>query len=149
MVTGLGLGDNFRALVMAEGMAEISRLMTAMELDASALYGLAGLSDIFLTCSSGFAHNYAVGVKMGRGEATLGGYSGDAPSSGDETAEGLESLRAGLALAQQHGCELPLLKRYLHSLFYGGAAGCTGRFPVSSFPLVCRHTWDLSTTTRF
>ncbi len=109
VVTGLGLGDNFRALVMAEGMAEISRLMTAMELDASALYGLAGLSDIFLTCSSGSAHNYAVGVKIGSGEARLADIQVLLEERG-ETAEGLHSLKAALALAEQYGCELPLLK---------------------------------------
>jgi glycerol-3-phosphate dehydrogenase (NAD(P)+) len=119
VVTGLGLGDNFRALVMAEGMAEISKLMTAMELDASVLYGLAGLSDIFLTCSSGFAHNYAVGVKMGRGEATLADIQAMLKDRG-ETAEGLESLKAGLALAQQHGCELPLLKATCEFVYGGG-----------------------------
>lgn len=119
VVTGLGLGDNFRALVMAEGMAEISRLMTAMGLDASALYGLAGLSDIFLTCSSGFAQNHAVGVKLGRGEATLADIQAMLRDGG-ETAEGLQSLKAGLALAQQYGCELPLLKATCQFVHGGG-----------------------------
>jgi glycerol-3-phosphate dehydrogenase (NAD(P)+) len=130
VVTGLGLGDNFRGLVMAEGMAEISRLMTAMDLDASALYGLAGLSDIFVTCSSEFAHNYAVGVKMGSGEATLADIQAMLKHRG-ETAEGLDSLRAGLALAEQYGCELPLLNATCK--FLGGCKAASEDFLSAAF----------------
>ena len=61
IVTGLGLGDNFRALVLAEGMAEIAYLMARMGLQSDVFYTLAGLSDIFLTYSSHFARNYTIG----------------------------------------------------------------------------------------
>ena len=123
VVTGLGLGDNFRALVMAKGMSEISQLMVKMGLDSSMLYGLAGLSDIFLTCSSGFAHNYAIGVKMGSGEATLANIQTMLKTRG-ETAEGLESLKAGLLLSGQFDVSMPLLEATHHCIY--------GTTPVNS-----------------
>ncbi|MGB5599241.1 MAG: NAD(P)H-dependent glycerol-3-phosphate dehydrogenase [Thiothrix litoralis] len=108
LATGWGLGNNFRALVMAEGMAELSRLLQRMGLDSSPLYTLAGISDIFLTCSSQFAHNYTIGVKMGEG-ALLEDLLEKIKARG-EMAEGVESLKAGFGLVQQFGQPSPLLE---------------------------------------
>lgn len=108
LVTGLGLGNNFRALVMAEGMAELSRLMQRMGMDSSPLHTLAGISDIFLTCSSQFAHNYTIGVKMGEG-ALLEDLLEKIKARG-EMAEGVESLKAGFGLVQKFGQPSPLLE---------------------------------------
>jgi len=107
LVTGLGLGDNFRALVLAEGLAEISGLLEIMELQANAMYGLAGLADIFLTCSSTFAHNYAIGVQLGEG-AILSERLAILHARG-EIAEGIESLKAASILTQRHNYIAPLL----------------------------------------
>ena len=116
IVTGLGLGDNFRALVLAEGMVEIVCLMTRMGLQSDVFYGLAGLSDIFLTCSSHFARNYTIGVRLGEGSC-LPELLGELEASG-ETAEGIESLLAGKLLTQQHRSQAPLLEA-AHALVYG------------------------------
>lgn len=107
IVTGLGLGDNFRALVLVKGMAEISKLMQAMGLDAEVFYGLAGLSDIFLTCSSRFAQNYSIGLELGAGAALP--ELTEALSAKGEIPEGLESVKAGFALTQQQQRNAPLL----------------------------------------
>jgi len=107
LVTGLGLGNNFRALVMAEGMAEISSLLQRMGLAPQPLYTLAGISDIFLTCSSQFAHNYTLGVRMGKGE--LLEVMLEKIMARGEMAEGVESLRAGFGLVQQWHHPAPLL----------------------------------------
>jgi glycerol-3-phosphate dehydrogenase (NAD(P)+) len=116
VVTGLGLGDNFRALVFAKGMAEISQLLEKMGLQAQTFYGLGGLSDIFLTCSSHFAQNYAIGVQRGAG-VSLAALSDTLKAKG-ETAEGLEALNAGLSLAQQYSYTAPLLEA-THTFVYG------------------------------
>jgi len=107
IVTGLELGDNFRALVLAKGMAEISQLMQSMGLDAEVFYGLTGLSDIFLTCSSRFAQNYSIGLRLGEGAALS--ELRDALSAKGEIPEGLESVKAGFALTQQQQHKAPLL----------------------------------------
>ena len=116
IVTGLGLGDNFRALMLAEGMAEIVCLMARMGLQSDVFYTLAGLSDIFLTCSSHFARNYTIGVRLGEGSC-LPELLGELETSG-ETAEGVESLLAGKWLTQQHRSQVPLLDA-AHAFVYG------------------------------
>jgi glycerol-3-phosphate dehydrogenase (NAD(P)+) len=108
IVTGLGLGDNFRALVLAKGMAEISQLMQSMGLDAEVFYGLTGLSDIFLTCSSRFAQNYSIGLRLGEG-AALPELTDALSSAKGEIPEGLESVKAGFALTQKQQHKAPLL----------------------------------------
>ena len=119
IVTGLGLGDNFRALVLAEGMAEIAFLMASMGLQSDVFYTLAGLSDIFLTCSSHFARNYTIGVRLGEG-SRLPELLDELETSG-ETAEGIESLLAGKWLTQQHRSQSPLLDA-THALVYGDSS---------------------------
>ena len=116
IVTGLGLGDNFRALVLAEGLAEIVYLMARMGLQSDVFFGLAGLSDIFLTCSSHFARNYTIGVRLGEG-SRLPELLDELEASG-ETAEGIESLLVGKSLTQQHRSQSPLLDA-THALVYG------------------------------
>lgn len=120
IVTGLALGDNFRALVLAKGMAEISQLLAKMGLNSGAFYGLAGLSDIFLTCSSHFAHNYAIGVQLGTG-TLLSELVNNLQAKG-EVAEGLESLKAGLALVQQYNHTAPLLKATYNFIYHNSDA---------------------------
>ncbi len=120
IVTGLGLGDNFRALVLAKGMAEFYQLLKRMGLHATEFYGLAGLSDIFLTCSSNFAKNYTIGLQLGSG-ASLPQLL-DALKKGGEVAEGLESVKAAHSLAQEFGYEAPLLEA-THAFIYQNAHG--------------------------
>lgn len=107
VVSGLRLGDNFRALVFAKGMAEIGQLLKKMGLAQETFYGLAGLSDIFLTCSSYSAQNYAIGLQRGTG-VSLANLQNSLNLKG-EGAEGLESLKVGVALARQYRCPAPLL----------------------------------------
>jgi glycerol-3-phosphate dehydrogenase (NAD(P)+) len=124
IVTGLELGDNFRALVLAKGMAEISRLLKRMGLHTEAFYGLAGLSDIFLTCSSHFAKNYAIGLQLGSGASLT--QLLEALKEQGEVAEGLESVKAGHSLAQKFDCEAPLLEA-AHRFIYRNASGEFGK----------------------
>ncbi|MBO0615234.1 NAD(P)H-dependent glycerol-3-phosphate dehydrogenase [Thiothrix fructosivorans] len=108
MVQGLGLGTNFQGLVAAEGMKELDQLLTKMGLDSKPLYGVAGIADIFLVCTSEFALNYQIAVQMGQG-MTLEEALAPIKARG-EMAEGVESLRVGLELANQYEQPMPLLE---------------------------------------
>lgn len=115
IATGLGLGDNFRSVVLVSGMSEVSRLLKKMKLLSDSLYDLSGLADIFLTCSSKFAQNYAVGVKMGQG-ATLKQVLADLESTG-ETAEGLVAIKAAQFFAEKHKLKAPLLSEAFQFIY--------------------------------
>lgn len=108
MVQGLGLGTNFQGLVAAEGMKELDQLLTKMGLNSAPLYGVAGIADIFLVCTSSFALNYQIALQMGQG-AMLEEVLAPIKARG-EMAEGVESLRVGLELAKQYQQPMPLLE---------------------------------------
>ena len=64
---GLGVGDNTRAGVITRGLAELTRLGTAMGAEPQTLAGLAGMGDLMATCMSPYSRNRTVGELLGRG----------------------------------------------------------------------------------
>ncbi len=114
MADGLGTGDNTRATVITRGLAELSRLGTAMGGDATTFAGLAGMGDLIATCSSPLSRNRAVGAALGRGErpdvtvAAVGG-----------VAEGVATSAVALALGRRHGVELPITEE-VHAVCHLG-----------------------------
>lgn len=72
ITAGLGLGDNARAALMTRGLAEATRLATAMGGKAETLFGLAGLGDMALTCSGPHSRNFAFGLALGQGQTPSG-----------------------------------------------------------------------------
>lgn len=57
---GLGMGYSARAALMTRGLHEIRKLAIAMKCRPETLYGLSGLGDLCLTCSS-MSRNYRFG----------------------------------------------------------------------------------------
>jgi glycerol-3-phosphate dehydrogenase (NAD(P)+) len=64
---GLGLGFNARAALVTRGLAEMTRLGTALGAEPGTFAGLAGLGDLVLTCTGSLSRNRAVGVELGKG----------------------------------------------------------------------------------
>ena len=67
VLDGLGLGDNAKAALMTRGLAEITRLGVAMGAKAATFFGLAGMGDLIVTCTSRHSRNYRAGVRIGQG----------------------------------------------------------------------------------
>ncbi len=104
MGDGLGAGDNTRAALITRGLAEISRLGCAMGGKPETFGGLAGMGDMIATCTSPQSRNRHVGLELGRGKSM-------ATISAEMfmVAEGAKSAPAVMALAQQHGVEMPIV----------------------------------------
>lgn len=103
MADGLGAGDNTRALVIARGVAEVTRLGIAMGGEARTFNGLAGMGDIMATCISPLSRNRTVGCQIGAGktiEEVIEGMS--------QVAEGVKTARTAMELAREHDLELPI-----------------------------------------
>src|SRR2546429_241067 len=64
---GLGVGDNARAALITRGLAELTRFGLALGGNPLSFLGLAGIGDIFVTCSSPNSRNRSVGEALGRG----------------------------------------------------------------------------------
>ncbi|MGH9128298.1 MAG: NAD(P)H-dependent glycerol-3-phosphate dehydrogenase [Acidimicrobiales bacterium] len=103
---GLGAGDNSRAAVIARGLAEVTRLGTAMGGDPATFAGLAGLGDLLATCMSPLSRNRHVGLELGRGRALSEILAGMT-----EVAEGVHTAGVVMALARRHGVEMPICEQ--------------------------------------
>jgi glycerol-3-phosphate dehydrogenase (NAD(P)+) len=114
---GLGLGLNARAALMTRGLAEISRLSSALGGRNETLMGLTGVGDLILTCTGDLSRNRKVGLGLAQGKslATIVEELG-------HVAEGVRCAQAVKTLAQKLGVEMPITEAVAGVLFDGVAA---------------------------
>jgi glycerol-3-phosphate dehydrogenase (NAD(P)+) len=113
-VDGLNLGPNARAALITRGLAEITRLGVAMGAHAATFAGLAGMGDLILTCTGDLSRNRRVGMALARGsrlEEFLAGLGA--------VAEGVNTCRSTVALAERYGVEMPICRAVHRVLFEG------------------------------
>jgi glycerol-3-phosphate dehydrogenase (NAD(P)+) len=114
VVDGLHLGPNARAALITRGLAEIARLGVAMGAEAATFAGLAGMGDLILTCTDDLSRNRRVGLGLARGsrlEDILAGLGA--------VAEGVNTCRSTVALAERHRVEMPICRAVHRVLFEG------------------------------
>ena len=114
ILEGLGMGHNPRAALITRGLAEITRLGVAMGADPLTFAGLAGMGDLVLTATGGLSRNRALGVALGQGQE-YEAYR----AAHRSVAEGANTSRAGAALGERHGVELPITREVCEVLFRG------------------------------
>jgi len=103
---GMGFGDNSKAALMTRGIAEITRLGTALGAKPETFSGLSGIGDLMVTCMSRHSRNRGVGERLGKGE-TLD----EIMDSMKMVAEGVWNCQAAAALAAQHGIPVPITEQ--------------------------------------
>lgn len=64
---GLGYGDNTKAALMTRGMSEIVRVGTLLGGRRETFYGLTGMGDLIVTCTSLHSRNRRAGILIGEG----------------------------------------------------------------------------------
>lgn len=64
---GLGYGDNTKAALMTRGMSEIVRIGTLLGGRRETFYGLTGMGDLIVTCTSLHSRNRRAGILIGEG----------------------------------------------------------------------------------
>ena len=70
---GAGMGDSARAALITRGFAEIARHAEELGARRETLFGLSGLGDLILTCTSDKSRNYRHGRAIGAGQTTAQG----------------------------------------------------------------------------
>ena len=89
-------------VLITRGLAEMTRIGTAYGASPLTFLTLAGVGDLFLTCSSSTSRNYTVGYRLGQGEKldhiieTLGSVA-----EGVTTAKGLKVVIDELGVSAQ------------------------------------------------
>ncbi len=104
IVVGLGYGDNTKAALITRGMAEISRLGTAMGCAQQTFHGLAGIGDLIVTATSMHSRNNRAGQLIGRGMTPE-----QAVKEVGMVVEGIHALPAAMTLSKMYGIELPIV----------------------------------------
>ncbi len=114
VVEGLQLGHNPTAALITRGLAEMIRLACACGGRRETLAGLAGMGDLVLTCTGDLSRNRTVGIELGRGRKLA-----EIIGSMRMVAEGVKTTGATVALASEHGVEMPIT-RQMHRILEGG-----------------------------
>jgi len=109
---GIGLGLNARAAIITRGLAELTRLATAMGANPMTMMGLAGVGDLVLTCTGDLSRNRRVGLALGRGQKL-----DEILEELGEVAEGVKTARSARDLGQRVGVELPITEQ-VYELIY-------------------------------
>jgi glycerol-3-phosphate dehydrogenase (NAD(P)+) len=109
---GLRYGDNARAALVTRGLAEISRLGTALGGDRMTFMGLAGLGDLVLTCTGELSRNRSVGLRLGRGESL-----DEILADMTMVAEGIRTTRSVRDLASRVDVQMPITEE-VHEILY-------------------------------
>jgi glycerol-3-phosphate dehydrogenase (NAD(P)+) len=101
---GLGFGESARAALVTRGLAEVTRLGTALGGRTETFMGLSGLGDLILTCTGSLSRNRQVGLRLSAGQPL--------PKILEElghVAEGVHSAREVLNLAREVSAEMPIV----------------------------------------
>jgi glycerol-3-phosphate dehydrogenase (NAD(P)+) len=114
MSDGLGFGHNARSLLIARGLAEISRLGVSLGASPWTFAGLSGLGDLVLTCTGDLSRNRTVGMRVGRGERI-----GEILSGMRMVAEGVNTSRAAVDLSRRTGVPMPISEQ-VHRILHEG-----------------------------
>ncbi|KAG6875956.1 hypothetical protein C0993_006586 [Termitomyces sp. T159_Od127] len=114
MSDGLGFENNTRAMIITRGLAEMTCIGTAYGASPLTFLGLAGVGDLFLTCSSSNSRNYTVGYRLGKGESletimkTLG-----------SVAEGVSTAKGVKKIIDELGVNAPIASTIYEVLYHG------------------------------
>ncbi len=100
---GLGLGNSSKAAVMTRGLHEMRKLGVALGCKAETFYGLSGMGDVFLTCSSLMSRNFRFGYLLARGYSPE-----DAHREIGMVVEGAYTCFAALQLCREHEIPMPI-----------------------------------------
>lgn len=68
ILDGLGYGDNTKAAMMTRGMTEIVRFSKVLGADEKTFFGLTGIGDLIVTCTSEHSRNRKAGYLIGKGK---------------------------------------------------------------------------------
>ena len=103
ILSGLGFGDNARAMLITRGLAEMMHLGGELGAERQAFFGLSGVGDLIATCSSKMSRNFTVGYRLAKGEKLE-----DILASMTEVAEGVNTLKVMKALADHYRIRTPI-----------------------------------------
>ena len=114
---GIGYGDNSKAALMTRGMAEIARIGIKMGGKAETFFGLTGMGDLIVTCTSMHSRNRRAGILIGQGKTAE-----EAIEEVGMVVEGIKACKAFYELKEKEGVTMPITDIAYKVLFEGAKA---------------------------
>ncbi|CAN7592638.1 NAD(P)H-dependent glycerol-3-phosphate dehydrogenase [Paenibacillus sp. LjRoot153] len=114
LTDGLDFGDNAKAALVTRGLAEITRLGTAMGANPLTFAGLAGIGDLIATCTSKHSRNWRAGNKLAKGIPLE-----DVLKEMGMVVEGVKTTKAAYDLAKRYEVTMPITNE-LHNVLFEG-----------------------------
>lgn len=114
IIHGLGYGDNAKAALMTRGLVEITRLGCAMGARKESFFGLTGMGDLIVTCTSVHSRNWRAGNMLGQGHSL-----DETLESMGMIVEGVRTAEAAYILAKEQNIEMPITNAIYGFLFEG------------------------------
>ncbi|MGL4990407.1 MAG: NAD(P)H-dependent glycerol-3-phosphate dehydrogenase [Sarcina sp.] len=109
---GIGYGDNSKAALMTRGMYEIAKVGIALGGRAETFYGLTGIGDLIVTCTSMHSRNRRAGILIGKGH-TLN----EAVTEVGMIVEGVKACKAFHELQKTVDVSMPITELLYKVLF--------------------------------
>ncbi|MDQ3880468.1 MAG: NAD(P)-dependent glycerol-3-phosphate dehydrogenase [Chloroflexota bacterium] len=120
MVDGLGFGDSAKAGLLTRGLAEVTRLGVAAGAHPMTFAGLAGVGDLVATCMSPLSRNRRAGELLASGRPWH-----DVAHELNGVAEGVDTVRGALRMAERLGVEMPIAEQ-VEAVVFGGRSPMDG-----------------------
>ena len=114
ILVGMDLGDNSFAALLTRGLTEISRLGNALGGKTETFYGLSGLGDLVVTCSSQFSRNRKAGMLIGEGKTIE-----QTRQEVGMTIESIDNIEVAYKLGKMYGIEIPIVN-IVYDVLYNG-----------------------------
>lgn len=106
------VGENTRSMLLTRALAEMSRFAVQLGANPLTFLGLAGVGDLFATCSSPLSRNYQVGFALGSGKKLA-----DIIADLEQTAEGINTIQQVKQQADKLGVYMPIVSG-LYEIIY-------------------------------
>lgn len=109
---GLELGANARASLITRGLLELIRVGEVFGAKKETFYGLAGLGDLVLTCTSALSRNYRLGFLLAKGYSLE-----SALKEIKEVAEGYRTAKVVKEISEKFSLTLPICSEVYNILY--------------------------------
>ena len=109
---GFGYGDNTKSALMTRGIKELSKLGSCFGARMDTFFGLAGIGDLIVTCSSMHSRNRKLGERIGKGISLE-----DAMSRSHMVAEGVKTAYSIKKLSEKFDIEMPICNAVYNVLY--------------------------------
>lgn len=114
MANALKLGDNTFAALITRGLAEITRLGIKMGGEMETFYGLTGLGDLVVTCSSEHSRNRRAGMLIGQGKTLE-----ETRKEVGMVIECIDNIEVAHKLSKKYEVEMPIVNAVYNVLYEG------------------------------